>query len=179
MFLEVKLSYIRPHVLVCFIVILADFTSVLSSLENNTTQVACLGDSVSFDCCVMNGIITVWQGTAFTHGLSCDSDNILLRHTIFNISDYNISYSCLNGAIVAKTLSVEEDLYCSQLNFTVSSTSNLEAVLSVTVQCIHDDGIKEQGVASFSIMIFDENTFMCSGSTSQKDIHQSESNEKG
>lgn len=159
--------------------ILADFTAVLSCLENSTSQVVCLGDSVSFECCVMNGISTVWEGSVFTHGLSCDSGEqmISLRHTRFNDSDYRISYNCLNGDVLAKRLSNEDDCYCSQLNFTVDSISSSQTV--VNIQCKYDIGSITFTIANYSAKILDNDATMCRGSTSQKDIHQSSSNEKG
>ena len=161
-----------------FIVTLADFSTVSLSLENNASQVACLGDNVSFDCCVKNGTSTVWGGTAFTHdGLSCSNDDIILLHSRFDNSDYNVSYSCLNGAIVAKSLRIEEDCYCSQFNVTINSMSNLHTVLNI--QCRHDNGIHESSVANFSVTILDNDATACSGSKSETDIYQSVSNEEG
>ena len=178
MFEKVKNSCIWQQVLVYFIVTLADFSTVLSSLENNASRVACLGDTVSFDCCVKNGSSTVWGGTAFTHdGLSCSNDDIILLHSRFVNSDYNISYSCLNGAIVAKSLRIEEDCYCSQLNVTINSMSNLHTVLNI--QCMHDNGTYESSVANFSVTIVDNDATACSGSKSETDIYQSVSNEEG
>ena len=179
MFEKVKNScIIWQKVLVYFIVTLADFRTVSSSLENNASRVACLGDTVSFDCCVKNGSSTVWGGTAFTHdGLSCSKHEIVLLHSRFDNSDYNISYSCLNGAIVAKSLRIEEDCYCSQFNVTINSMSNLHTVLNI--QCRHDNGTYESSVANFSVTILDNDATTCSGSASQTDIYQSASNKRG
>lgn len=161
----VKLSYIK-HVLLCFIIMLIDFISVLLSLETNTTQVACLGETVSFDCCVNSSLTTVWQGTAFTDGMSCNPEVIILLHANFNSSHYKISSNCPNGLLVAQSSSSEDDYYCSQLNMTLNSI--LDRVL--TIECFHDDGNLTHPVVNYSVKILGNDTTMCRGPTSQIEI---------
>ena len=58
------------------------------------------------------GGATVWTGTA----LNCPSDEIVLLHRRF--TDRTIK-SCNNGATVAQSLSVQDNLYTTQLSVTI------------------------------------------------------------
>ena len=167
MFKKVQFSWIK-HVLLCLIIMVTGFISVsISSLETNATLVACLGDTVSFDCCVNGSLSTVWQGTAFTNGKRC-LEEITLLHGRFNLSDYQRSSNCPNSLFVAQSLSGENDYYCSQLNMTVNSIPVLNRVL--TIQCSQDDGNFTHPVVTYSIKTLDNDATMCRGPTSQKEI---------
>ena len=72
---------------------------------------------------------TVWTGTA----LNCLSGEIILLHQRFTESDGTIR-SCNNGATVAQSLYVQDNLYVSQLNITVTHN-----ILGKTVTCVYDN----------------------------------------
>ena len=74
------------------------------------------------------GGATVWRGTA----LNCPSDEIVLLHRRFTESDGAIR-SCNNGATVAQSLSVQDNLYTSQLNVTI-----VPNVAGKSIICLYD-----------------------------------------
>ena len=74
----------------------------------------CLQWTLTYECTVMGGPggATVWTGTA----LDCLSDEIVLLH---QGSTYEVRY-CNNGTTVTQSLSVQDNLYTSQLSVTVT-----------------------------------------------------------
>ena len=74
------------------------------------------------------GGATVWTGTA----LNCPSNEITLLHQRFT-DPGGIIRSCNNGATVVQSLSVQDNLYASQLNITV--THNIPGK---TIACAYD-----------------------------------------
>lgn len=80
----------------------------------STSIYDCLDWTLTYECTVMGGLggATVWTGTA----LYCP---IFLSHWYFTDSG-GISGSCNNGATVAQSLSVQDNLYTSQLNVIVT-----------------------------------------------------------
>ena len=70
------------------------------------------------------GGATVWTGTA----LNCPSDEIVLLHGRFTQSDGTIR-SCNHEATVAKSLYVNNNLYISQLNITVTHDLTGRAIM--------------------------------------------------
>ena len=98
----------------------------------------CLDWTLTYECTVMGGLgeATVWTGTA----LYC---SIFLSHWYFTDSD-GISGSCNNGATVAQSLSVQDNLYTSQLSVTVTHD-----VAGKTIMCIYNNG----NVSQFSTQI--------------------------
>ena len=86
---------------------------------------------------------TVWTGSV----LKCPGDEIVLFHRRFNRS--RGIRSCNNGATVAHSLSVQNNLYTSQLHVTVAQNA-----VGKTITCIYDnmrDGMVNQ--SQFSIQI--------------------------
>ena len=92
----------------------------------------CPGDILTYECTVMGAGTTVWAGNAF----NCPSyDNeISLLHSRF-MSDNVYYHTCNNGAIVARSLSVDGNNYTSQLNVTVTPET-----IGKTIECHYDDG---------------------------------------
>ena len=99
----------------------------------SSSRCACPGDTLTYECTIMgsSGGATVWTGTA----LNCPSDEIVLFHQRFTELGGTIR-SCIhnNGATVAQSLSVRNDLYTSQLNITI--TRNL---VGKVIMCVYDD----------------------------------------
>ena len=82
------------------------------------------------------GGATVWRGTA----LNCTmiDHEIVLLHRHF-VSDTGTFRTCSNGAIVGRSLRVENNGgYISQLNVTVSSD-----MIGESIECAHDHGTTE------------------------------------
>lgn len=61
----------------------------------------CSGSIVTYQCCIVGGGTTVWQGSAF----QCPGLNrhISLRHSKFNTSEKPYG-GCNNGAIIVRAL---------------------------------------------------------------------------
>ena len=121
------INLLGPHEL-----LLIDADSIDNSrlilLNDCTCSMA--GHTLTYECVVVGGGTTVWQGSA----LNCLSDTrFLLRHSQFDsgITDKE----CNNGSIVARSVRVVDDSYISQLNVTVRPEMN-----NKTVECLYDDG---------------------------------------
>lgn len=90
------------------------------------TSCVCPGDTVTFaECTTVGRGFTIWSGTAF----NCTNDDIVLRHSTFNIS----AEECNKGAIIGRGLMVADNQYTSQLNITISSD-----IIGKTIQCYHE-----------------------------------------
>ena len=96
-----------------------------------SNECACPGDTLIYECTVVgvpNGA-TIWRGTAF----ECLSNEIALLHSRFVNGTLNFGI-CNNGAIVARSLSVEGNNYTSQLNVTVTPDTAAKTII-----CFNDD----------------------------------------
>ena len=71
--------------------------------------------------------ITVWTGTAF----DCLINKIALLHSRFSDGTFGV---CNDGAIVARSLSVEDSSYISQLNVTITPE-----IAGKTIVCVHNN----------------------------------------
>ena len=93
---------------------------------------ACPGNTLVYECTVMGSYVgtTIWTGSA----LNCLSNHIYLFHYRFT-QHRTYDFLCNNGAIVARSLSVEDNLYTSQLNVTVAHD-----MLGETIGCGYDNG---------------------------------------
>ena len=93
---------------------------------------------MTFECTIMgsSGGATVWTGIA----LKCPSDEIVLFHQSFTQLGGTIR-SCNNGATVARSHCVRNNLYTSQLNITVTHDTVGKAVM-----CVYDDMSSTIGV---------------------------------
>ena len=96
-----------------------------------TSGCVCPGDTLTYECTVEGSGFTIWTGTA----LDCPY-HIALRHSQFS-STYGAFATCNNGAIVARSLSVEGNNYTSQLNVTLNSNT-----AGKTIMCFSDDGVR-------------------------------------
>jgi hypothetical protein len=96
----------------------------------STSQCDCLDQTLTYECTVTGdlGGATVWAGTV----LNCPSDEIVLLHRHFTEPDGAIR-SCNSGATVAQSLSIQDNLYSSQLNVTVTHN-----VAGKTIMCFYD-----------------------------------------
>ena len=110
----------------------------------STDDRACQRNTVTFECSVLGGTATVFQGNA----LSCatTNDEITLLHNRFHAPG-GTRGSCNDGAIVAQGVRVESNCYTSTLNVTFISPH----VIGRTIKCIKDDGITDTLIGTLSI----------------------------
>ena len=120
-------------------------SSVEKTFENSHSECICPGITVlSFQCSIVGGGTTVWQGSAF----QCSGLNryISLRHSNYNATEKPYG-ECNNGAISARAIGVHDNQFTSKLNVNISSEMN-----NKTVECVHDNGREtEVGSALLSI----------------------------
>ena len=113
---------------------------------STASEYACPGDLLTYECIATGGSntgATIWTGTAF----NCPSseNEITLLHVYINRT---YMYTCNDGTIVARMLSVEGNSYTSQLNITVTP-----ATAGKTIECIHYDGLIERLLFSLALPI--------------------------
>ena len=109
-------------------------------------ECVCPGDTLTYECTAMGGGSTVWTGTAF----NCPANNneLILIHYRFLLIK-GTSATCNNGAIVARSLSVEgNNNYTSQLNVTVTPD-----IAAKNIKCLYDNGSTEATLFSWVIPI--------------------------
>ena len=97
-----------------------------------SSECDCLDRTLTYECTVMGdpGGATVWTGTA----LNCPSDEIVLLHRRFTESDPDgVTRSCNNGVTVVQSLTVQDNLYTSQLNVTI-----VPNVTGKSIMCFYD-----------------------------------------
>jgi hypothetical protein len=95
-----------------------------------TQGCACPDSTLTYECSIVGeqGGATIWFGTAF----NCESNESVLFHNRFGNTGGTLD-ECNNGAIVARSLSVNGSIYTSQLNVTVTP-----GIGGKTIMCIHD-----------------------------------------
>ena len=103
-----------------------------SFLVQNDSSCTCTGHTVTYQCSIVGGGTTVWQGSAF----QCSGLNryILLRHSNFNATEKPYG-ECNNGAITARAIGVHDSCFRSQLTVSLSPGMN-----NKTVECVYDNG---------------------------------------
>ena len=107
-----------------------------------TSECACSGDILTYECTVVGEPSggTIWRGTVF----DCPLGEITLLHNRFANGTFGL---CNEGAIVARSLSVEGNNYTSQLNVTVTHD-----VAGKTIECIRDGTEIYNTTVQFSIV---------------------------
>ena len=103
-----------------------------------------LRNSVAFECRVLGGSFTVFQGSA----LNCakTSYEIFLRHNLFSTTS-GTSGSCNDGNIVARSVSTESNCYTSTLNVTFISPD----VIGRMITCLKEDGVTSTLIGTISV----------------------------
>ena len=104
-------------------------------LPPESRRCACAGDILTFNCTIVGGGVTQWNGTAF----DCTNtlNEILLLHDNFNTPE-GANKRCNNGQIRGSSLSVNDNCYTSQLSVTTSAALN-----NKTIRCIHNNELGE------------------------------------
>ena len=103
----------------------------------------CPGYDVIYKCTAKGeaGGATVWQGTAF----DCLSNEITLLHSRFTSLNSETFGVCNNGAIVAKSIEVENNCYTSQLTINKLSVD----MIGENIVCIYDGTITNEIGSTF------------------------------
>ena len=91
----------------------------------------CLEYNQTFECTILGGGLTIWQGTALS-GCQSSENEIRLRHSQYMNSQ--ATGVCNGGEIVAKSVGVSDNCYTSQLSLAVE-----EEMVNETIECIHVD----------------------------------------
>ncbi len=96
-----------------------------------TNDCPCPGQNLTFECTIVGGGTTVWQGAQV---FDCPDffNEILLRHINFGSS---VMGECNAGAIVGRSLRVDGNRYTSQLSVAYNERLN-----GKNITCAHDDG---------------------------------------
>ena len=93
----------------------------------------CLGYTQSYECSILGGGRTIWNGSAF----DCPHNEIQLRHSQFMNSQ--ATGECNNGTITASSIGVSEGFYSSRLNITV-----VQGIINETIECVHHNIINNE-----------------------------------
>ena len=103
-----------------------------------------LRNSVTFECRILGGSATVFQGSAF----NCDAttDEISLLHSRFNTTS-GTNGSCNDGVIMARSVFTESNCYTSILNVTFITPD----VIGRMIKCLKDDGVTSTLIGTFSV----------------------------
>ena len=104
----------------------------------------CHGYNLTYKCSVVGGGATVWKGTTFDCPLA--DDEVIIFHRMNYTSQR--PQTCNNEAITGHAISVENDVYTSQLNIQVNDTENL---MNTTVVCAHDNGTHTVEIGSATL----------------------------
>ena len=95
-----------------------------TALMSTATGCLCAGSNLQLLCSVVDGVTTVWTGSAIADQCS-NSDNIILRHSGFSGT---VSRSCNSEAVIARSLpslsNVSADCYTSQLSISITDNLN-------------------------------------------------------
>ena len=121
------------------VVLLTECIPHLRELATNDCD--CQRNSVKFECSVLGGTATVFQGNALNCGAT--SNEISLLHSRFNTTNG----SCNDGVIVAQSISIENNCYTSTLNITFVSPN----LIGRMIKCIRDDGTTSALIGTISV----------------------------
>ena len=93
---------------------------------------------------MIGATFTIWTGTAF----NCDGNEIVLRHSRFNMSEGAYG-ECNSGAIVARSMGVEDNCYASELSVRASIALN-----GRTIHCVlnSNNGMETIDDATISVI---------------------------
>ena len=93
-------------------------------LTSTATGCLCAGSNLQLLCSVIDGVNTVWTGSAIVDQCS-NRDNIILRHSGFSGT---VSRSCNSEAVIAQSLpslsNISANCYTSQLSISITDDLN-------------------------------------------------------
>ena len=98
----------------------------------------CPGDQLTYECSSFGGVATVWHGSAFSNCNGQDNNELILRHSRFNVlgttSSATAALDCNGQTLVASSIGVINDTFTSQL--TVNATIDTS---NKTIQCDREE----------------------------------------
>ena len=99
--------------------------------RDESNECRCTSDILTFECTVMNGLATSWNGSAF----SCANSQSEIR--FFNITATD--ETCNDGMITGRVIRHQDNNYTSQVNVTASTD-----LTGKSIECarLSDDGSK-------------------------------------
>ena len=106
----------------------------------------CPGYEAVFECVVTGGGATIWNVSAFDN---CTNDRIILRHSLFNQSGYNINDTCRgSGQVIGRAVSVVNNSYISQLTINIT-----QSLIGANVVCARQsDGTSLVGMEQIQLI---------------------------
>ena len=107
-----------------------------------TSECICQGYNATFECSVMGPGSTVWRGSGFR---DCSDNRISLFHSQFSEGTVG---TCNNGAIVGRSIGVENSSYTSRLDVLVSPD-----LIGTNISCSYDDGLNEFNRGNSTIIL--------------------------
>lgn len=114
----------------------------------------CVGDIITYECSVIGGTSTVFRGSGFNSYCFNSNNEITLLHSRFpqsNDSDARLNAtgtSCNNGAIMARSVKVENGTYISRLDITFNNK-----LYGKTISCFYDNGTAAISVGNVSLQM--------------------------
>ena len=136
--------------------------SQFSQLSDASTC-TCPSDTVSvtYECTVIGGFVTIWQGSAINKYCMDTDDQILLLHSCFESAINNL-ITCSNGTIVSMSVGIENNSYTSQLTI----MTDISNILGDTVVCVHSHGGNTHVIGNATIELHTGNSkILVHGST--------------
>ena len=106
------------------------------------SECICQGYNATYECNVVGPGSTVWKGDGFR---DCSNNRITLFHSQFSGGTVG---TCNSGAIVGRSIRVENNCYTSQLNIFVSPN-----VIGRDVFCAYDNGLNEVDVGNSTVTL--------------------------
>ena len=121
----------------------------LAKVYPESDRCLCPDDVVIYECTVVGGSSTVWEGSTLDDLCRKSGHELILIHKHYSSSE-GIQKSCSNGSIMGRSvmISVENNTYISQLIVNLTSNNNL---IGSSIECIRDDGFNTTSVGSLNI----------------------------
>ena len=120
--------------------------SIAALARNNGLSVIseciCQGYNATYECNVVGPGSTVWRGNGFR---DCTNRRVTLFHSQFSGGTVG---TCNSGAIVGRSIGVENNCYTSQLNIFVTPN-----VIGTVVFCAYDNGLNEIDVGNSTVTL--------------------------
>ena len=95
--------------------------------RDESNDCSCVGDTLTFECTVMNELQTIWGGSAFNCGSTGNEINIRISTARDEI--------CNKGLITGRVIEREEGNYTSQLTIILSSD-----LIGKNIECASNNG---------------------------------------
>jgi hypothetical protein len=128
------------HAIIIAIVVVGMMHNVFRDHESDTHSCTCIGDILTFECTVMNGLLTIWRGSAFNCA-SSGNEISLLNSSVGDVT-------CNNEMITGRVIKHERNNYTSQLNIILSSD-----LIGKIIECVSDNGSHTTAISNTTLDI--------------------------